>query len=42
MNARCGAYLAQTMESLGYRTFGIGKFHTQPWDEETGLRSPSA
>ena len=43
MNGRCGAYLAQTMASLGYRTFGIGKFHTQPWDEnigyETHLRS---
>lgn len=36
MNGRCGPYLAQTMRSLGYRTFGIGKFHTQPWDEELG------
>jgi len=33
---RCGAYLARTMQSLGYRTFGVGKFHTQPWDEELG------
>ena len=24
------AYLAQTMKGLGYRTFGIGKFHTDP------------
>ena len=36
MTARCGPYLAQTMKGLGYRTFGIGKFHTQPWDEELG------
>ncbi|HEY3935838.1 MAG TPA: sulfatase-like hydrolase/transferase [Bryobacteraceae bacterium] len=36
MNGRCGPYLAETMRSLGYRTFGIGKFHTQPWDEPLG------
>ena len=36
MVGRCGPYLAQTMQQLGYRTFGIGKFHTQPWDEELG------
>lgn len=36
MTGRCGPYLAQTMQSLGYRTFGIGKFHTQPWNEELG------
>lgn len=36
MTARCGAYLAQTMRGLGYRTFGVGKFHTQPWDEDLG------
>ena len=39
MNGRCGAYLAQTMKSLGYRTFGIGKFHTQPWNEEIGYET---
>ncbi len=39
MIGRCGAYLAQTMKSLGYRTFGIGKFHTQPWDEELGYET---
>ncbi|MCC6697127.1 MAG: sulfatase-like hydrolase/transferase [Candidatus Hydrogenedentes bacterium] len=33
---RCGNYLARTMASLGYRTFGIGKFHTHPWDEDIG------
>jgi choline-sulfatase len=36
MTGRCGPYLAQTMKDLGYRTFGIGKFHTEPWDEELG------
>ncbi len=25
-----GDYLAKTMSNLGYRTFGIGKFHTSP------------
>ncbi|HUW61930.1 MAG TPA: sulfatase-like hydrolase/transferase [Candidatus Bathyarchaeia archaeon] len=34
--ARCGTYLARTMARLGYRTFGIGKFHTSPWDEDIG------
>ena len=36
MTARCGPYLAQTMKDLGYRTFGIGKFHTQPVEETLG------
>jgi choline-sulfatase len=36
MTERCGPYLAQTMQTLGYRTFGIGKFHTAPWDEDLG------
>jgi arylsulfatase len=36
MTGRCGPYLAQTMRGLGYRTFGIGKFHTLPWDEGLG------
>ena len=33
---RCGPYLAETLRDRGYRTFGIGKFHTQPWDERLG------
>ncbi|MDD2403300.1 MAG: sulfatase-like hydrolase/transferase [Lentisphaerae bacterium] len=33
---RCGGYLPEKMKSLGYRTFGIGKFHTIPWDETLG------
>jgi choline-sulfatase len=36
LEERCGPYLARTMRGLGYRTFGVGKFHTQPWDEELG------
>lgn len=38
MTGRCGPYLAQTMSGLGYRTFGIGKFHTDPWDEALGYQ----
>lgn len=26
----CGDYLARRMKDMGYRTFGIGKFHTSP------------
>lgn len=33
---RCGPYLPKRMAELGYRTFGIGKFHTKPWDENLG------
>ncbi len=36
IEGRCGAYLARTLRRLGYRTFGIGKFHTVPWDEDLG------
>ncbi len=36
MEDRCGPYLARTMQRLGYRTFGIGKFHTQPTYEDLG------
>ena len=36
MEGRCGPYLPRTLQQRGYRTFGIGKFHTQPWDEELG------
>ncbi|PYI77438.1 MAG: choline-sulfatase, partial [Verrucomicrobia bacterium] len=39
IEARCGAYLARVMSSLGYRTFGIGKFHTYPWDEDVGYET---
>jgi arylsulfatase len=36
MEERCGDYLPRTMARMGYRTFGIGKFHTQPWNENLG------
>ncbi len=36
MEDRCGPYLARTLAGRGYRTFGVGKFHTQPWDENLG------
>jgi arylsulfatase len=36
IEGRCGPYLAKTMKDLGYRTFGIGKFHSGPWDEDLG------
>jgi choline-sulfatase len=36
MEGRCGPYLPRTLHDAGYRTFGIGKFHTQPWDEDLG------
>lgn len=35
----CGPYLARTMSNLGYRTFGIGKFHTVPWNEDLGYET---
>ncbi len=31
-----GPYLAKTLRGLGYRTFGIGKFHGTPWDADLG------
>lgn len=37
MEERCGTYLPRVMAGLGYRTFGIGKFHTHPWDEDLGF-----
>ena len=33
---RCGPYLGTRMRELGYRTFGVGKFHANPWDEDLG------
>ncbi len=39
MEARCGKFLARTMRELGYRTFGVGKFHTVPWDEDIGYET---
>lgn len=39
VTGRCGKYLAQTMKDLGYRTFGVGKFHTVPWREDIGYET---
>src|SRR5213595_3393 len=39
METRCGAYLARTMSRLRYRTFGVGKFHTNPWNEDLGFET---
>ena len=39
MEARCGPYLGRIMSRLGYRTFGIGKFHTYPWNEDLGYET---
>ncbi len=36
MEDRCGPYLARSMKKMGYRTFGIGKFHSSPWNEDLG------
>jgi len=39
MEQRCGPYLARRMTGLGYRTFGIGKFHTHPRYEDLGYET---
>jgi arylsulfatase A-like enzyme len=40
MDGRCGPYLATTMANRGYRTFGIGKFHSAPmWNEALGYET---
>ncbi len=36
MEERCGTYLARRMGQLGYRTFGVGKFHSIPRTEDLG------
>jgi choline-sulfatase len=33
----CGPYLPEAMAQRGYRTFGVGKFHTSPWNAELGF-----
>lgn len=34
---RCGPYLAETLAARGYRTWGLGKFHTEPRHEPLGF-----
>ena len=36
---RCGPYLAQTLAERGYRTWGLGKFHTDPRHEPLGFQT---
>lgn len=36
---RCGPYLASTLAARGYRTWGLGKFHTEPRDEPLGFHT---
>lgn len=35
--ARCGPYLPEKLTGAGYRTFGLGKFHTEPRTEPLGF-----
>lgn len=37
VRGRCGPYLAETLASAGYRTWGLGKFHTFPRQEPLGF-----
>lgn len=37
VDSRTGPYLARMLTNRGYRTWGIGKFHTKPWDEDLGF-----
>ncbi len=37
VRANCGPYLAERLTGAGYRTFGFGKFHTEPRDEPLGF-----
>ncbi|SEE97476.1 sulfatase family protein [Ruania alba] len=39
VEARCGPYLGAAMTQRGYRTFGVGKFHTIPWNGELGYET---
>ena len=39
MPERCGPYLASTLAARGYRTWGLGKFHTEPRDEPLGFHT---
>ena len=36
MEERCGDYIAKAMSKMGYYTFGIGKFHACPYNEDLG------
>lgn len=36
---RCGPYLAETLADRDYRTWGLGKFHTEPRHEPLGFQT---
>ncbi len=36
VRAGTGLFLSEVMSRRGYRTFGVGKFHTLPWDADLG------
>ncbi len=38
VRANCGPYLAEQLSGAGYRTFGFGKFHTEPGREPLGFQ----
>lgn len=33
-----GPFLPEVLTKRGYRTFGVGKFHTLPWDSDLGFQ----
>jgi arylsulfatase len=37
VRSACGPYLAETLADRGYRTWGLGKFHTEPRHEPLGF-----
>lgn len=39
LEKKCGPFLPRRLRELGYRTFGIGKFHTEPWDQDLGFET---
>ena len=39
VSERCGPYLAETLAARGYRTWGLGKFHTEPRHEPLGFQT---
>lgn len=37
VSSACGDYLPKVLSTTGYRTFGLGKFHTEPRNEALGF-----
>lgn len=38
LRSETGGFLAEVMAARGYRTFGVGKFHTSPWNADVGFQ----